>query len=38
MPDWRKIKLVIELNSNNSKISPEIYDINILSDITDSNI
>jgi len=38
MPDWHKIQLVIELNSNNSKISPEIFDISLLSDIVDTDI
>jgi hypothetical protein len=33
MPYWRKIQLVIELNSNDVKISPEVYDISVLSDI-----
>lgn len=38
MPYWRKIQLVIELNSNNSKISPEIYDVSLLSDIVDADV
>lgn len=38
MPDWNKIQFVIELNSNNNNVSPEIYDINILSDIIDSDV
>jgi len=38
MPYWRKIQLVIELNSNNSKISPEIFDISLLSDIVDTDV
>lgn len=38
IPFWRKLQLVIELNSNYEKISPEIYDISILSDITGVNV
>lgn len=38
MPDWHKIQLVIELNSNNSNVSPEIFDISLLSDIVDSDV
>lgn len=33
MPNWRKLQLVIELNSSSTSNSPEIYDIQILSDI-----
>jgi hypothetical protein len=38
MPDRHKLQLVIELNSNNSKVSPEIYDVSILSDIADADV
>lgn len=33
MPNWHKINLKIELTTNNIWVSPEIYDINILSNI-----
>ena len=35
MPYWYKLQLVIELNSIDSKLTPEIYEISINSDITD---
>ena len=35
MPYWHKIQLVVELNSSDSKLSPEIYEIWMQSDITD---
>lgn len=38
MPDRHKLQLVIELSSNNSKISPEVFDISILSDIVDADV
>lgn len=38
MPDRHKIQLVIELNSNNSNVSPEIFDISLLSDIVDTDV
>jgi hypothetical protein len=38
MPDRHKLQLVIELSSSNSKISPEVFDISILSDIVDADV
>ena len=35
MPYWYKLQLVIELNTIDSKLTPEIYEISINSDITD---
>ena len=35
MPYWYKLQLVIELNTSDSKLTPEIYEISINSDITD---
>lgn len=35
MPYWYKIQFVIELNSLDRKLTPEIYEIGIQSDITD---
>ena len=35
MPYWHKIQLVVELNSSDSMLSPEIYEIWMQSDITD---
>ena len=35
IPYWHKIQFVIELNSNNNFLSPEIYEISMVSDITD---
>lgn len=35
MPDRHKIQLVVELNSSNSNVSPEVYDISLSSDIVD---
>lgn len=35
MPYWYKIQFVIELNSNNMHISPEIYEIGMHSDVDD---
>ena len=35
IPYWYKIQLVIELNSIDNKLTPEIYEISIHSDITD---
>lgn len=37
MPYWRKLSLIIELNSSNENVSPEIYEMSILSDITQEN-
>ena len=36
IPYWHKIQFVIEINSNNYYISPEIYEISLVSDITDT--
>jgi hypothetical protein len=36
IPYWHKIQLVVELNSIDSKLTPEIYEISIRSDITDT--
>lgn len=36
IPYWHKIQFVIELNSNDYYISPEIYEISLVSDITDT--
>jgi hypothetical protein len=38
MPNRHKLQLVIELNSNNQIISPEVYDISILSDIVNQDV
>jgi len=38
MPNWRKLQLVIELNSSNTVVCPEVYDITILSDIVNNNV
>lgn len=38
MPYRRKLQLVIELNSNDYKISPEVFDISVLSDVVDNNV
>lgn len=35
LPFWHKIQFVVELNSNDNHISPEIYEISMNSDITD---
>jgi len=35
IPYWHKIQFVVELNSNNSSLSPEVYEISMVSDITD---
>lgn len=35
IPYWHKIQFVIELNSNSSYLSPEIYELSMVSDITD---
>lgn len=35
MPYWYKIQFVIELNSNDKLLSPEIYEISMVSDIDD---
>lgn len=35
IPFWHKIQFVIELNSNDRQLSPEIYEISLHSDITD---
>ena len=35
IPYWHKIQFVIELSSNNTYLSPEIYEISMVSDITD---
>lgn len=35
MPYWYKIQFVIELNSSDYNLTPEIYEISIRSDITD---
>ena len=35
MPYWYKLQLVIELNTIDSKLTPEIYEISINSDVTD---
>ena len=35
LPYWHKIQFVIELNSNDRYISPEIHEISMVSDITD---
>jgi hypothetical protein len=35
IPYWYKFQLVIELNSSDSKLTPEVYEISIRSDITD---
>ena len=36
MPYWYKIQFVIELNSNDKFLSPEVYELSIHSDITDT--
>jgi len=36
LPYWHKIQFVIELNSNDNMLSPEIYEISMISDITDT--
>lgn len=36
LPYRHKIQFVIELNSNDNKLSPEIYEISMISDITDT--
>ena len=36
IPYWHKIQFVIELNSNDNRLSPEIYEISMVSDITDT--
>ena len=36
IPYRHKIQFVVELNSNNSRLSPEIYEISMISDITDT--
>lgn len=36
LPYWHKLQLVVELNSNNLYLSPEIYEISMVSDITDT--
>ena len=35
LPFWHKIQFVIELNSNDNKLSPEVFEISMNSDITD---
>ena len=35
LPFWHKIQFVVELNSNDSFLSPEVYEISMNSDITD---
>ena len=35
LPFWHKIQFVVELNSNDSKLSPEVFEISMNSDITD---
>ena len=35
IPFWHKIQFVIELNSNSRYLSPEIYELSMISDITD---
>ena len=35
MPYWYKIQFVIELSSNDARLSPEIYELSIVSDIDD---
>ena len=35
MPYWHKMQLVIELNSIDNKLSPEVFEISMVSDITD---
>lgn len=36
MPNWHKIQFVIELNSNNVNVSPEVYEITLSSTIIDA--
>ena len=36
IPYWHKIQFVIELNSNEYHLSPEVYEISMVSDITDT--
>ena len=36
LPFWHKLQLVVELNSNDMLLSPEIYEISMVSDITDT--
>jgi len=33
MPNWQPLQLVVELNSTSVYVSPEVFDIKILSDI-----
>lgn len=35
IPFWHKIQFVIELASNDYHLSPEVYEISMISDITD---
>ena len=35
IPYWHKLQLVVELNSNDNRLSPEVYEISMTSDITD---
>lgn len=35
IPYWHKIQFVIELNSNDDRLSPEVYELSMISDITD---
>lgn len=36
IPYWHKIQFVVEINSNNQYLSPEIYEISLISDINDT--